>query len=218
MSIWIIICSSLESEPVRNPESECMDDATEEREWEKWNRRYVEGTHGSLAPDSLLIDAFDRYIEPLFPNAGCALDIAGGMGRHAIFLAAKGWKVRLTDIAEAGIANARKNAGSFASQIEFSVEDLTRFEGSRTSYDVIMVFFFVRREMFGELVKALNSGGLLIYKGYTREQAKFGGGPTNPDYLFGENELLHAFRELRVLHYAELVRDCGQAEFVGRKA
>jgi SAM-dependent methyltransferase len=195
-----------------------MDDATEEREWEKWNRRYVEGTHGSLAPDSLLIDAFDRYIEPLFPNAGCALDIAGGMGRHAIFLAAKGWKVRLTDIAEAGIANARKNAGSFASQIEFSVEDLTRFEGSRTSYDVIMVFFFVRREMFGELVKALNSGGLLIYKGYTREQAKFGGGPTNPDYLFGENELLHAFRELRVLHYAELVRDCGQAEFVGRKA
>ena len=29
-----------------------MDDATEEREWEKWNRRYVEGTHGSLAPDS----------------------------------------------------------------------------------------------------------------------------------------------------------------------
>lgn len=195
-----------------------MDDATEEREWEKWNRRYVEGTHGSLAPDSLLIDAFDRYIEPLFPNAGCALDIAGGMGRHAIFLAAKGWKVRLTDIAEAGIANARKNAGSFASQIEFSVEDLTRFEGSRTSYDVIMVFFFVRREMFGEVVKALNSGGLLIYKGYTREQAKFGGGPTNPDYLFGENELLHAFRELRVLHYAELVRDCGQAEFVGRKA
>jgi hypothetical protein len=64
-----------------------MDDATEEREWEKWNRRYVEGTHGTLAPDRLLIDAFDRYIEPLFPNAGCALDIAGGMGRHAIFLA-----------------------------------------------------------------------------------------------------------------------------------
>ena len=195
-----------------------MDDATEEREWEKWNRRYVEGTHGSLAPDSLLIDAFDRYIEPLFPNAGRALDIAGGMGRHAIFLAAKGWKVRLTDIAEAGIVNARKNAGVFASQIEFGVEDLTRFEGSRASYDVIMVFFFLRREMFSELVKALSPGGLLIYKGYTREQSKFGGGPTNPDYLFEENELLHAFRELRVLHYAELIRDCGHAEFVGRKA
>jgi SAM-dependent methyltransferase len=194
-----------------------MDGATEEHEREKWNQRYVEGTHGTLPPDRLLIDAFDRYIEPLFPDGGRALDIAGGTGRHAIFLAAKGWKVRLTDIAETGIENARENAGSVATQIEFRVEDLTRFRGSDASYDVILVFFFLRREMFGELVQALNPGGLLIFKGYTRDQAKFGGGPTNPDYLFGENELLDSFRELRVLHYAELIRDCGLAEFVGRK-
>ena len=194
-----------------------MDDATEERERDKWNQRYLEGTHGNLSPDSLLIDAFDRYIEPLFPNAGVALDIAGGTGRHAIFLAKKGWKVRLTDIAEAGIANARQNADSLASRIDFRVEDLTRFDGARESYDLILVFFFLRHEMFPELVKALKPGGLLIYKGYTRGQAKFGGGPTNPDYLFGENELLDSFRELQVLHYAELIRDCGRAELVGRK-
>ena len=194
-----------------------MDDATEERERDKWNQRYLEGTHGNLSPDSLLIDAFDRYIEPLFPNAGVALDIAGGTGRHAIFLAKKGWKVRLTDIAEAGIANARQNADSLASRIDFRVEDLTRFDGAPESYDLILVFFFLRREMFPELVKALKPRGLLIYKGYTRGQAKFGGGPTNPDYLFGENELLDSFRELQVLHYAELIRDCGRAELVGRK-
>ena len=194
-----------------------MDDATEERERDKWNQRYLEGTHGNLSPDSLLIDAFDRYIEPLFPNAGVALDIAGGTGRHAIFLAKKGWKVRLTDIAEAGIANARQNADSLASRIDFRVEDLTRFDGARESYDLILVFFFLRREMFPELVKALKPGGLLIYKGYTRGQAKFCDDPTNPNYLFRKNELLDSFRELQVLHYAELIRDCGRAELVGRK-
>jgi SAM-dependent methyltransferase len=194
-----------------------MESAIEQRERDKWNQRYVEGTHGTSPPDSLLMQAFDRYIEPLFPHAGRALDIAGGTGRHAIFLADKGWQVTLTDIAEAGIVNARKNAGNLASRIEFRVEDLTRFDGSNASYDLILVFFFLRREMFGELVKALKPGGLLIYKGYTRGQAKFGGGPTNPDYLFAENELLHAFPELQVLHYAELIRDCGLAEFVGRK-
>ena len=73
------------------------------------------------------------------------------------------------------------------------------------------------REMFGELVKALKPSGLLLYKGYTRAQAKFGGGPTNPEYLFAENELLDSFRELQVLHYAELIRGCGLAEFVVRK-
>jgi SAM-dependent methyltransferase len=194
-----------------------MDSATEEREREKWNQRYLDGTHGTLPPDRLLMEAFDRYIEPLFPNAGRALDIAGGTGRHAIFLAEKGWRVTLTDIAETGVLNARKNAGSVASRIDFRVEDLTRFDGSRESYDLITVFFFLRREMFGELVKALTPGGLLIYKGYTHGQAKFGGGPTNPEYLFGENELLESFRDLHVLHYAELIRDCGLAELVGRK-
>lgn len=194
-----------------------MDRATEEREREKWNQRYLDGTHGTLPPDRLLIEAFDRYIEPLFPNAGHALDIAGGTGRHAIFLAEKGWKVTLTDIAETGVLNARKNAGSVASRIDFRVEDLTRFDGSRESYDLITVFFFLRREMFGELIKALTPGGLLIYKGYTHGQAKFGGGPTNPEYLFGENELLESFRNLHVLHYAEVIRDCGLAELVGRK-
>jgi SAM-dependent methyltransferase len=194
-----------------------MEDAAEAREREKWNERYLAGTHGALPPDALLIHSFERYVEPLFPEAGRALDIAGGTGRHAIFLAEKGWRVRLTDIAEAGIESARKNAGDLASRIEFGVEDLTRFDGSRESYDLITNFFFLRREMFGELVKALKPGGLLIYKGYTRGQAKFGGGPTNPEYLLAENELINSFRDLQVLHYAELIRDCGLAEFVGRK-
>jgi SAM-dependent methyltransferase len=219
----IIICVSLASSigndiPLQPDEVKRMEGALQAHEREKWNQRYLEGTHGKLPPDPFLVDAFDRYVEPLFPNAGHALDIAGGTGRHAIFLASKGWKVRMTDIAEMGIENARKNAGALANRIEFQVEDLTQFHGSRESYDLIAVFFFLQREMFPELVKALKPGGLLLYKGYTREQAKFGGGPTNPDFLFGENELLHSFPELRVLHYAELIRDCGMAEFVGRKA
>jgi 2-polyprenyl-3-methyl-5-hydroxy-6-metoxy-1,4-benzoquinol methylase len=194
-----------------------MTDTVQQRDREKWNQRYLDETHGTLPPDRLLIDAFERYIEPVFPNPGRALDIAGGTGRHAIFLAAKGWQVRLTDIAEIGLANACKNAGALAGRIEFKVEDLTQFRQNSESWDVITVFFFLRREMFPELVKAIKPGGLLIFKAYTRAQAKFGGGPTNPEYLLEEDELLHSFPGLRVLHYAELIRDCGMAEFVGRK-
>jgi len=36
----------------------------------------------------------------------------------------------MTDIAEAGIVNAQKNAGSLANRIEFRVEDLTQFQGA----------------------------------------------------------------------------------------
>jgi SAM-dependent methyltransferase len=201
----------------RPSEVKLMSSTEKERDREKWNQRYLEGTHGTSPPDPLLVDAFDRYMEPIFPNAGRALDIAGGAGRHAIFLAGKGWKVRMIDIAEIGLENARKNAGSLSAQIEFGVEDLTRFQANGESFDLITVFFFLRREIFSEIVKALKPGGLLVYKSYTCHQSKFGGGPSNPAYLFEENELLNSFRELRVLHYAEFIRDCGMAEFVGQK-
>jgi tellurite methyltransferase len=187
-------------------------------ERDRWNERYRSGTHGMQPPDQLLVDALDRYIEPIFPETGTALDFAGGAGRHAIYLASKGWKVCLADVAEAGIANARKNAGSLANQIEFRVTDLDRFRATDEAFDMVLVFFFVRREILRELVKVLRPGGLLIYKAYTQDQKKFGGGPTNPSYFFEENELLDSFRELRVLHYAELIRDCGMAEFVGQKS
>jgi hypothetical protein len=66
-------------------------------------------------------------------------------------------------------------------------------------------------------MKAVRPGGLLIYKTYTREQRKFQGGPSHPLHLLKENELLQAFSSLRVLHYADTLRDRGVAEFVGRK-
>ena len=37
-----------------------MDGAIEQCERDKWNQRYLEGTHGTLQPDSLLIQAFER--------------------------------------------------------------------------------------------------------------------------------------------------------------
>jgi len=72
-------------------------------------------------------------------------------------------------------------------------------------------------EILPELIHALRPGGLMIYKTYTEAQSNFAGGPTNPAYLLKENELLHLFPGFHVLHYAELIRDCGMAEFAGRK-
>ena len=41
--------------------------------------------------------------------------------------------------------------------------------------------------------------------------------PDDDRYAFAENELLNTFRDLRILHYAELIRDCGMAELVAQK-
>ena len=186
-------------------------------EKENWNRRYRDGTHSSLQPDSFLVSTFDEYIQPDFPNAGSALDVAGGVGRHAIWLARRQWQVTLIDISEVGVEKARENARDLSHRIEFRVADLRDFEAGSERYDLILVFFYLQRSIFPELVASLRRGGLLIYKTYTLEQQRFSGGPSHPMHLLRPNELLRAFSKLRTLYYRETTHERGVAEFVGRK-
>lgn len=181
-----------------------------------WDRRYHEGSHHSLEPDPFLVNAYAEFIEPLFPKPGKALDFAGGVGRHAVWLAERGWQVNLLDISEVGVDKAKKNAGALARKIKFEVRDLQQFEAAE-SYGLVLVFFYLQREMFSELIKSLNPGGLLIYKTYTQLQKTFGGGPSHPMHLLKPNELLRAFQGIEVLYYHETVAQRGVAELIGRK-
>jgi tellurite methyltransferase len=181
-----------------------------------WDSRYLAGSHGSRDPDRFLVQAYEEFIEPLFPRGGTAFDVAGGAGRHAIWLAQRGWQVTSADISPVGVSMARERAGSCAAKIDFQVSDLAAFKASQT-YDLVLVFFYLQREIFPQLAKAVRPGGLLVYKTYTHLQPKFGGGPTHPMHLLRENELPQAFSGLALLHYHETLRDRGTAEFVGLK-
>jgi tellurite methyltransferase len=182
-----------------------------------WNRRYSQGSHASLEPDPLLVSGYEEFIQPLFPQAGRTLDVAGGVGRHAIWLAERNWQVDLLDISEVGMQKARENSGPLAERISFTVRDLKEFKAGAEKYDLVLVFFYLQRELFPELLKSLREGGLLIYKTYTHLQAKFGGGPSHPMHLLEESELLRAFSGLHVLYYRETVQDRGVAELIARK-
>ena len=186
-------------------------------EREAWNERYRKGSHSTVEPDSFLVESYAEFITPLLPNAGSALDLAGGIGRHAIWLVQRGWQVRLADILEVGVEHARDHAGVLKEKIEFRIEDVSNFKAGKTRYDLILVFFYLQREIFPELVKTLRLGGLLLYKTYTRLHPKLGRGQIHPMHLLKENELLTASPGLTVLDYHETVHSRGVAEFVGRK-
>lgn len=187
-----------------------------DHERNSWDARYQQGSHASLVPDPFLIQAYEEFIHPIFPKSAAALDIAGGVGRHAIWLAQRDWRVTLVDISEAGVARARENAGSLATKIDFKIGDAANFHG-QGQYDLVLVFFFLQREIFPELLNALSPGGLLIYMTYTHLHPQFGSGPTHPLHLLQENELLKAFSDLKILHYNETIRARGVAELVARK-
>jgi SAM-dependent methyltransferase len=161
---------------------------------------------------------------------GSALDVAGGAGRHSIWLAQRGWRTRLLDISDVGVKLAERNAsralGPVRKEFLLSVEvaDLNQMQDFGVEqYDLVLVFFFLQRELFPALIKALKPGGVLLYKTYTTDQLRFAGGPlksgpSNPQFLLKPNQLLHAFQSLRVLDYHETLRDKGVAELVAQKA
>ncbi len=188
-------------------------------ERERWNQKYREapGAGKRTVPDPFLLRAFSEYILPLFPHGGSALDLAGGAGRHAIWLAKRGWEVTLIDISETGVEQARQHAGPLASHVHFVVDDLTDFKASQTQFEVVMVFFYLERKSFSEMVKAVRPGGLLVYKTYTLEQAKLVAGPKNPAHLLKPGELLQLADGLRILHYQEEVAEKATAELVASK-
>lgn len=183
-----------------------------------WDKKYSERSHGSLQPDPFLVTAYEEFLSAASP--GLALDVAGGVGRHAIWLAQRGWRVKLVDISEVGVKQAEENAKQTgtASSIAIEVRDLNSEQDiGREQYDLIVVFFFLQRELFPALAAAIKPGGHLIYKTYTTEQQRFNGGPSHPMFLLQPNELLHAFPSLRVLHYHETIQERGVAELVARK-
>ena len=183
-----------------------------------WDRKYTERSHSSLDPDPFLLTAYDEFLAGSAP--GLALDVAGGVGRHSLWLAQRGWRVKLLDISEVGIKQAEENAKSTgtAALISLEVCDLNlRQDLGQEQYDLILVFFFLQRELFPALISALKPGGILIYKTYTTQQKNFAGGPSHPMFLLQPNELLHAFSSMRVLHHRETTQQKGVAELVARK-
>ena len=187
-----------------------------------WNAKFSSGSHVSLEPDPLLIAAWSEYIEPLLGSSAQkrALDVAGGVGRHALYLAERGWNTTLIDVSDKGIELARKNAQQRGIKIDFRNEDLRSAELGSERYDMILVFFYLQRELFPALIRALSPGGILIYKTYTQEHPRVSGGkgPIHPMHLLEPNELLKAFSSLYVLFYRETVVGKGVAELVATKS
>lgn len=200
----------------------------ESEEKNRWDARYTESPGSWVEPDDFLQRAYDEFLSNIPP--GRALDLAGGAGRNAIYLLHHGWQVKLVDISEVGLRLAKKKASDLgrgaqapppaliSSQLTTERVDLNSITDLGTDqYELITVFYFLRRELFPALVRALKAGGFLIYRTYTIDRMKVPGGPGDPRYLLQPNELLHAFSGLRVLHYHETTEGKAAAEFVGQK-
>jgi tellurite methyltransferase len=195
----------------------------------KWDARYKERPEAWLEPDEFLVRSYDQFLQS--QPAGLALDLAGGAGRNSTYLLERGWNVTLMDISQVGLGLAREKASSLENRmaqppsavamgsLHTEHADLNAISDLGTDrFDLIVIFYFLRRELFPALISALKPGGILIYRTYTIDRMNVAGGPGDPAYLLQPDELRQAFNSLDVLYYNETKTGKAAAELVARKA
>ena len=160
-----------------------------------WDERYSRGEHIIKEPMPLLVSTVDE-LQP-----GRALDLACGAGRHAIFLAERGWRVTAVDASVVGIELAKTLAQLRGVSVDWRVADLERGEFliEAGAYDLVGVFYYLQRDLFSQIRAGVRRGGLAVAAIHMTDddpEVK----EMNPAYLFGPGELRAEFRGWEILH------------------
>jgi SAM-dependent methyltransferase len=183
----------------------------------RWDIKYEQGLPSLTEPDPFFISAYERFVNPSLPKLGVALDLAGGLGRHALWLASRNWQVTVVDLSDVAIGKLSQAALELNVKLELLVGDASDYKFELIRFDLIVLFYHLDRSLFPKIVSALKPGGLLICKMSLRWDSgeSLTTASTNP---LQRNELPSLVSELEVLHHQERpVRDRGVVEFVGRK-
>ena len=169
-----------------------------------WDERYAAAERvWSAGPNREV----ERIVAGWVP--GRALDLGAGEGRHALWLAEKGWRVTAVDFSAVGIDRGRREAESRGLAVDWVVDDVTLWHPpDGTAFDLVLVaYLHIPGDVFGRLGRWLAPGGALVVVGHALRNLTEGvGGPQDPALLHTTEQLRAAAQDLDVERCEELVR------------
>jgi tellurite methyltransferase len=178
---------------------------------ERWNARHRDEDVRDPSPFLLGLDA-------LLPRRGRALDVAGGAGRHALWLARRGLHVTLADVSDVALARAAHDARAEGLAVETLQIDLEAEPLPRGPWDVILCAYFLHRPLFLAFAAELAPGGWLLVAHATRSNLQRHPRP-GPAHVLEDGELPALVPGLQLVRYEEGWLESGrhEARLVARK-
>jgi SAM-dependent methyltransferase len=152
-----------------------------------WDERYAERQQWSAEPNALIAE----LLADVPPGDG--VDLAAGEGRHALWLAAHGWRVTAVDFSDVGLTRGRGRPG--ADRVTWVTADVLTWPGPPSSPDLVLVAYLhlPAEDMVAVLTRAvgwLRPGGRLLVLGHDLENITSGvGGPQEPAILLSADRL-----------------------------
>ena len=136
----------------------------------------------------------------LVPAGAEVLDLACGYGRHTRFFASRGCRVLAVDRDAAAVASLAAATGVVTRAADL---EAAPWPFAPDSFDAVVVANYLHRPLFGPMIAALRSDGVLIYDTFMVGNERFGR-PSNPDFLLRPGELLEVVRgQLEVVAFEQ---------------
>jgi SAM-dependent methyltransferase len=180
-----------------------------------WNGRFASESYIFGTRPAAFVEDNAHYISP----QSRVLVPADGEGRNSVFLAEMGHRVVATDVAEKGIAKARKLSGDRGVSVEFRHLDLQGWQWPEAEFDAVVAVFIqfappaFRDEMFAGMKHAVRPGGVVLLHGYTPKQLEYRtGGPSAVEQLYTEELLRAAFADWQLLRVEAYERELDEGE------
>jgi len=190
-----------------------------------WNKRFENPDYiFGLEPNEFL-----RGHAARIPRGSHVLCVADGEGRNSVWLAHQGMRVEAFDIAEVGVAKARRFAAEHGVTVNFAVSDCDAYAWPQERYDGVVAIFVqfadpaMRGRLFANMTRCLKPGGVLVLQGYTPKQLEYRtGGPPIASHLYTVDLLRAAFADMKIIELrkyeaqlAEGTGHCGRSALIG---
>jgi SAM-dependent methyltransferase len=141
----------------------------------------------------------------LAPTGSAVLDVACGLGRHALYFSQLNYPIVALDKAQAAIdvvaSQLPRNAQLLVADIENGPWPLLH-QGVPQQFGAVVVTNYLWRALLPTIVASVAPGGVLIYETFATGNASVGK-PSRPDFLLQPGELLAACADLRVVAYED---------------
>ena len=123
----------------------------------EWESRHIERGVALKEPEPFIVSAVAGL-----GRLGTALDLAGGTGRHSLWLAAQGWTTTLVDIAPAALEMAADQAALAGFGLNTVQHDLDDGLPAAGPVDLVVIHHYLNRHLLGEVSSLLFHGGHLV--------------------------------------------------------
>lgn len=177
-----------------------------EQDRQRWNTRYEQGTGGAQKPSAFLQSLAERL-----PRTGRALDVAGGAGVDALWLARRGLDVTLVDISDVALERAAEATREAGVALNLQRLDLETEPLPVGPYALVLCLNYLWRPLFAGFPKVLAPGGLLVFAQPTRSNLQRHPHPS-ARFLLEDGELPRLLQGLDVISYTEGWTDEGRHE------